>query len=252
MINLFLQERPEDIETEAFNHMNYSCSMTAHAEERLRGASASSMQELRQLLALCLSLFCLHMYTYTSLRAAQERLTLLVEERKRIMDAESRANAGGRSAAAAGASSNAFGGAGSSDMLELEARRLEVMRRRQERELEQMLAYELARKGLQAIHITTLNGLLGCMGQLLECSAWAVAPPRQHTFGHPLFSAACSTAPTSHVKPALPLLAHYAAVVNPTAHKAPGPGVCSRAAPGQGKGTTEVDQGAHRGVPAPV
>lgn len=247
MINVCLQERPEDIETEAFNHMNYSCSMTAHAQERLtqlvegrkRIMDAGAAPAARTILVPVLSA---HVHMYTSLRAAQERLTLLVEERKRIMDAESRVNAGGRSAAAAaGASSNAFGGAGSSDMLELEARRLEVMRRRQERELEQMLAYELARKGLQAIHITNLNDLVGVMGQQLECSAWAGAPPRQHTFGHPLFSAACSTAPTSHVKPALHLPAHYAAVVNPTAHKAPGPGVCSRAAPGQGKGTTEVE-----------
>lgn len=39
-------------------------------------------------------------------------------------------------------------GAGST-AVDLEAKRLEVMKRRQERELEQMLSFELARKSLQ-------------------------------------------------------------------------------------------------------
>lgn len=39
--------------------------------------------------------------------------------------------------------------AGAEDLVEKEARRLEVMKRRQERELAQLVAYEMARKEMQ-------------------------------------------------------------------------------------------------------
>lgn len=85
---------------------------------------------------------------YTSAeKLRQERLTLLVEERQRLVEAETKLRVG--RGAAQPATNGAEFAAASSTAVDLEAKRLEVMKRRQERELEQMLSFELARKSLQ-------------------------------------------------------------------------------------------------------
>ena len=75
----------------------------------------------------------------------QERLAALVEERKQVIEDEEH---GGKKR-----SKGDKGGAGlqvdAEDMVQKEAQRLEVMKRRQERELEQMVAYEVMRKQMQ-------------------------------------------------------------------------------------------------------
>lgn len=76
----------------------------------------------------------------------QERLAALVEERKHVIEDDDRGVGKDRS-------KGAKGGAGikvdAEDMVAKEAQRLEVMKRRQERELSQMVAYELLRKQMQ-------------------------------------------------------------------------------------------------------
>ena len=78
--------------------------------------------------------------------AVQERLAALVEERKHVIEDDDRG-------AGKGLSKGAKGGAGikvdAEDMVAKEAQRLEVMKRRQERELNQMVVYELLRKQMQ-------------------------------------------------------------------------------------------------------
>ena len=63
-------------------------------------------------------------------------------------------------------------GVDSSDIVEKEAKRLEVVKRRQERELAQMVQYELMRKELQALFLdrslpssrhSTVNTFVGLM-----------------------------------------------------------------------------------------
>ena len=81
----------------------------------------------------------------------QERLAALVEERKQVIEDEEH---GGKKR-----SKGEKGGAGlqvdAEDMVQKEAQRLEVMKRRQERELGQMVAYELMRKEMQVCCITS-------------------------------------------------------------------------------------------------
>jgi len=75
-------------------------------------------------------------------------LAALVEERKEVIEDEEH---GGKRRV-----KGEKGGAGvqvdAEDMVQKEAQRLEVMKRRQERELNQMVAYELMRKEMQVIH----------------------------------------------------------------------------------------------------
>ncbi|KAL3161160.1 hypothetical protein ABBQ38_009531 [Trebouxia sp. C0009 RCD-2024] len=75
----------------------------------------------------------------------QERLAALVEERKQVIEDEEH---GGKKRG-----KGEKGGAGlqvdAEDMVQKEAQRLEVMKRRQERELGQMVAYEVMRKEMQ-------------------------------------------------------------------------------------------------------
>ena len=75
----------------------------------------------------------------------QERLAALVEERKHVIEDEEH---GGKTRV-----KSDKGGAGvqvnAEDMVAKEAQRLEVMKRRQERELNQMVAYEMMRKEMQ-------------------------------------------------------------------------------------------------------
>ncbi|KAK9817058.1 hypothetical protein WJX72_008938 [[Myrmecia] bisecta] len=81
----------------------------------------------------------------------QERLQSLLEERKHVIEEEERNGGKNKLAGMAG------GGGGhkhnprevTGDMVEKEAKRLEVMKRRQERELGQMVAYEVMRKEMQ-------------------------------------------------------------------------------------------------------
>jgi len=74
-------------------------------------------------------------------------LAALVEERKQVIEDEEH---GGKRRV-----KGEKGGAGvqvdAEDMVQKEAQRLEVMKRRQERELNQMVAYELMRKEMQVI-----------------------------------------------------------------------------------------------------
>ena len=76
---------------------------------------------------------------------AQERLAALVEERRRVVEAEER----GSTPAKAGAAHAGGEGGSAAEMVAKEAKRLEVMKRRQEREMGQMVAYEVARKKMQ-------------------------------------------------------------------------------------------------------
>ena len=82
----------------------------------------------------------------------QERLAALVEERKQVIEDEEH---GGKKR-----SKGEKGGAGlqvdAEDMVQKEAQRLEVMKRRQERELGQMVAYELMRKEMQVSYFMHL------------------------------------------------------------------------------------------------
>ena len=75
-------------------------------------------------------------------------MAALVEERKQVIEDEEH---GGKRRV-----KGEKGGAGvqvdAEDMVQKEAQRLEVMKRRQERELNQMVAYELMRKEMQVIH----------------------------------------------------------------------------------------------------
>ncbi len=74
-------------------------------------------------------------------------MAALVEERKQVIEDEEH---GGKRRV-----KGEKGGAGvqvdAEDMVQKEAQRLEVMKRRQERELNQMVAYELMRKEMQVI-----------------------------------------------------------------------------------------------------
>ena len=74
-------------------------------------------------------------------------MAALVEERKQVIEDEEH---GGKRRVKA-----EKGGAGvqvdAEDMVQKEAQRLEVMKRRQERELNQMVAYELMRKEMQVV-----------------------------------------------------------------------------------------------------
>ena len=56
---------------------------------------------------------------------------------------------GGAKGSAGPASSSGGGVAGAEDLVEREAKRLEVMKRRQERELAQLISFEMARKEMQ-------------------------------------------------------------------------------------------------------
>lgn len=72
--------------------------------------------------------------------ARKERLHALIAERRKLEEGGAVATRDGRKAActSAGGSSPGGGSAASADMLEREAKRLEVMRRRQEKELGQV------------------------------------------------------------------------------------------------------------------
>lgn len=76
---------------------------------------------------------------------AQERLAALVEERRRVAEEEER----GCTPVKAGAARAGAEGGTTAEMVAKEAKRLEVMKRRQEREMGQMVAYEVARKKMQ-------------------------------------------------------------------------------------------------------
>ena len=86
----------------------------------------------------------------------QERLAALVEERNHVIEDEER---GGKTRV-----KTDIGGAGiqvnAEDMVAKEAQRLEVMKRRQERELNQMVAYEMMRKEMQASHPQLLSAVV--------------------------------------------------------------------------------------------
>lgn len=82
---------------------------------------------------------------------AQERLAALIEERKRVIEDEDR---GAGKDHSKGFKAGAGVKADAEDMVAKEAQRLEVMKRRQERELNQMVAYELLRKQMQVSGIT--------------------------------------------------------------------------------------------------
>ena len=87
----------------------------------------------------------------------QERLAALVEERKQVIEDEEH---GGKKK-----SKGDKGGAGlqvdAEDMVQKEAQRLEAMKRRQERELSQMVAYELMRKEMQVgVHVVAVCQML--------------------------------------------------------------------------------------------
>ena len=90
----------------------------------------------------------------------QERLAALVEERKQVIEDEEH---GGKRR-----SKGEKGGPGiqvdAEDMVQKEAQRLEVMKRRQERELGQMVAYELMRKEMQVrcTQIATFDVFMCC------------------------------------------------------------------------------------------
>ncbi|KAK9830997.1 hypothetical protein WJX81_006970 [Elliptochloris bilobata] len=75
----------------------------------------------------------------------QERLTALVEERQRVLAEDDRGSTPGK----AGAGLPAGQAGDAPDMVAKEAKRLEVMKRRQQREMGQMVAYEVARKKMQ-------------------------------------------------------------------------------------------------------
>lgn len=83
-------------------------------------------------------------------------------------------------------------GADASEMVEKEAKRLEVVKRRQERELAQMVQYELMRKELQVyFHDGTNPDLLGCISLHLSNHAKLWLPNLQagNTTSQFLFSA---------------------------------------------------------------
>ena len=83
----------------------------------------------------------------------------MVEERKQVIEDEEH---GGKKKG-----KGEKGGAGlqvdAEDMVQKEAQRLEVMKRRQERELSQMVAYEVMRKEMQV----RSTSLIDCPYQLL-------------------------------------------------------------------------------------
>ena len=71
-----------------------------------------------------------------------------MEERQHVIAEDNRGSTPGK--ASAGGWRPAGQGAGSGgDMVEREAKRLEVMKRRQQREMGQMVAFEVARKKMQ-------------------------------------------------------------------------------------------------------
>lgn len=76
-----------------------------------------------------------------------ERLAALVEERKHVIEEEE--HGGGKKDAAGAHPGGKAAHLENADMVEKEAKRLEVMKRRQEREMQQMVAYEVMRKELQ-------------------------------------------------------------------------------------------------------
>jgi hypothetical protein len=68
-----------------------------------------------------------------------------VEERKQVVEEGERGSTPGKASAGRGDEAGEAG-----DMVAKEAKRLEVMKRRQQREMGQMVAYEVARKKMQA------------------------------------------------------------------------------------------------------
>ena len=88
----------------------------------------------------------------------QERLAALVEERKRVIEDDDKGAGKDRSKGAKGGGIKVD----AEDMVAKEAQRLEVMKRRQERELNQMVAYELLRKQMQ-VSIHTCDRFLAIM-----------------------------------------------------------------------------------------
>ena len=74
---------------------------------------------------------------------AQDRLQALLEERKQVIED---ADAGQPKTRKAGAEVKGFD---TGDMVAKEAKRLEVQKRRQEREMQQIIAFEKMRKELQ-------------------------------------------------------------------------------------------------------
>ena len=84
-----------------------------------------------------------------------------MEERKRIVDdPEGAAARTHRFASASKAAASQVASPGKNDMVEKEAKRLEVMKRRQERELGQMVSFEVMRKAMQVSVISNLSAEL--------------------------------------------------------------------------------------------
>lgn len=82
----------------------------------------------------------------------------MLEERKRIVDdPEGAAARTHRFASASKAAASQVASPGKNDMVEKEAKRLEVMKRRQERELGQMVSFEVMRKAMQVSVISSLS-----------------------------------------------------------------------------------------------
>ena len=71
-----------------------------------------------------------------------------MEERQHVIAEDDRGSTPGK--ASAGGRRPAGQGSSGGDMVEREAKRLEVMKRRQQREMGQMVAFEVARKKMQA------------------------------------------------------------------------------------------------------
>ena len=86
-------------------------------------------------------------HPHQSPETEQERLAALVEERQHVIAEDDRGSTPGK--ASAGGRRAAGQGAGGGDMVEREAKRLEVMKRRQQREMGQMVAFEVAREKMQ-------------------------------------------------------------------------------------------------------
>ena len=70
-----------------------------------------------------------------------------MEERQHVIAEDDRGSTPGK--ASAGGRRPAGQGAAGGDMVEREAKRLEVMKRRQQREMGQMVTFEVARKKMQ-------------------------------------------------------------------------------------------------------
>ena len=113
----------------------------------------------------------------------QAQLRALLEERKKIAE-QGEGSPGTRKVPA----EVKVNGVDTGDMVEKEAKRLEVQRRRQERNMEQMVNYELMRKTLQARlvgngwrdRITMRHGTASVLG--LNARLWqASRRPAQHT-----------------------------------------------------------------------